>query len=149
MGKARDMGRPSSYSDEIADEICNLIADGQSLRTICADDDMPNKATVFRWLAAHESFRDQYARARDAQADALVDEMIDIADAADADNAQAARLQVDARKWVASKLKPKLYGDKVQHDHDGAVQHNHAIDVSALNPDQLRALASIKLKENN
>lgn len=125
------MGRPSDYSDAIADTICEALADGQSLRTICLAEEMPNRATVFRWLAANETFRDQYARARDAQAEALADEILDIADDGSNDwmerrgeeggnigwkeNGEAmarSRLRVEARKWVAAKLLPKKYGDR-------------------------------------
>ena len=116
-------GRPSSYSDEIADAICEKLSEGQSLRKICLSEDVPDKATVFRWLASNQQFRDQYARAREAQADALADEIIDIADDGSNDflgedekyNGDAvarSKLRVDARKWVAAKLKPKVYGEK-------------------------------------
>ncbi len=130
----RRVGRPSDYTQQVADEICERIADGISLRTICATDDMPAKATVFRWLAARADFRDQYARAREVQADALADELLDIADDANNDwmerkgedgqslgwreNGEAiqrSRLRVDTRKWIASKLKPKKYGEKLEH----------------------------------
>src|SRR5436853_6196862 len=73
-------GRPSDYTLETALEICARLADGQSLRAICRDEAMPDARTVFRWLEANESFRQQYARAREAQADALADEIVDIAD---------------------------------------------------------------------
>lgn len=120
------VGRPSKYSTKIADEICERLADGESLRTICEGDGMPNRATVFRWLAANTEFRDQYNAARDAQADALADEILDIADDSqgdtyvDAEGRQRvdseaiarSRLRVDARKWIAAKLKPKAYGER-------------------------------------
>lgn len=113
------MGRASEYTQETADSICEQIADGRSLRSICADVGMPDKATVFRWLAAHETFRDQYARARESQADSLFDDILEIADTAE--DAQLARLRVDARKWMAGKLKPKVYGDKIGLDHSGSI----------------------------
>jgi len=113
------MGRTSEYTQETADSICEQIADGRSLRSICADVGMPDKATVFRWLAAHETFRDQYARARESQADSLFDDILEIADTAE--DAQLARLRVDARKWMAGKLKPKVYGDKIGLDHSGSI----------------------------
>ncbi|WP_337054002.1 terminase small subunit protein [Pseudoxanthomonas sp. USHLN014] len=120
----------------MADAICERIADGESLRDICAGEDMPNKATVFRWLGKHQEFSDQYARAREEQAESFADEMVAIADEqvtmvradkhgtkADDDDGNTEvifdatavarnRLRVDTRKWVASKLKPKKYGDK-------------------------------------
>ncbi|RYE96052.1 MAG: terminase small subunit protein, partial [Oxalobacteraceae bacterium] len=72
----------SVYSEEIADKICDGLADARSLRSICCDPDMPSQSTVFRWLGddRYLAFREQYARAREAQADALFDEMLDIAD---------------------------------------------------------------------
>lgn len=129
-------GRPSDFTQEIADTICERIADGESLRSICNGEDMPNKATVFRWLAAHDAFRDQYARARETQADALFDEILAIADTpqigekrkvkedggvevSTGDMIEHRRLQVDARKWMAGKLRPKKYGDKLDVEHSG------------------------------
>lgn len=131
-------GRPTDYSQELVEAICERIADGESLRSICSDDDMPNKATVFRWLAAHEEFSDQYAHARSAQADSIFDEILDIADDGRNDwmerkdaegenigwqeNGEALRrsvLRVDARKWMAGKLRPKKYGEKLNLEHTG------------------------------
>jgi frataxin-like iron-binding protein CyaY len=129
------VGRPSGYTQEIGDSICDRLAEGESLRSICRDDAMPAMSTVFRWLATDESFAEQYARAREEQADALADEIVAIADESDVatkvDGEQVTlaldataiarnRLRVDARKWVAAKLKPRKYGDKIQHaDADG------------------------------
>lgn len=131
------MARPSDYTQALGDLICERLADGESLRTICAGEDMPHRSTVFRWLASDEAFRDQYARAREDQADTLADEIVAISDeecttvradkhpGAKADDEDGNvevvfdstavarnRLRVDARKWVASKLKPKKYGDR-------------------------------------
>jgi hypothetical protein len=80
--KRRPVGRPSLFTTELGDEICNRIADGESLRAICEDAEMPHKATVFRWLSTeqHKDFRNQYIRARDVQADVIFDEMLDITD---------------------------------------------------------------------
>lgn len=128
------VGRPSSFSEEIAERICSQLADGKSLRKICLADDMPHSVTVFRWLAERDEFRSQYARAREAQADALFDEALDIADdgindwVADreeedgfrynGDAVQRSKLRIDTRKWMAGKLRPKVYGDKVALEHD-------------------------------
>src|SRR5271167_3446231 len=80
--KKRPIGRPSLFTTELGDAICNRIADGESLRAICAEVEMPDKATVFRWLSAegNKDFRNQYIRAREAQADSLVDDILLIAD---------------------------------------------------------------------
>ena len=112
------MARPSNFTQDVADHICDRLAEGESLRSICREPAFPNKSTVFRWLAANETFRDQYARARESQADAIADEILNIAD--EAEDAAKARLQVDARKWLAGKLRPKIYGDKVSTEVTGA-----------------------------
>jgi len=124
------MARPSSFTQKVADAICEGIAEGRSLRDICDEPGMPNKATVFRWLAddTFSLFRDQYTRAREAQADVLFDEILQIADdgtrdtytdkdgneRTDQDVIARSRLRVDARKWMAGKLRPKVYGDKLE-----------------------------------
>lgn len=129
----KPQGAPSSFTQKIGDLICEALAEGHSLRAICKTDNMPNKATVFRWLADNELFRDQYARAREAQADCLFDDILSIADdgandtysdedgkqRTDFDVIARSKLRVDARKWMAGKLKPKVYGDKVDLNHGG------------------------------
>jgi len=132
------MSRPTDYSPEKAAEICSLLGDGQSLKEICEREDMPVRSTVYLWLSRHNEFSDMYARAREEQADTLADEIIGIADEASRDTKtlthddgskyevcdhewiNRSRLRVDARKWVAAKLKPKKYGDKVTNEHTGA-----------------------------
>lgn len=124
------IGRPTSFTPEKADAICGRLAEGESLRAICRDGDMPDAATVFRWLREFPEFCKQYTRAREEQADTLADEIVMIADEDTAttksmgedavavvfDSTAVARnrLRVEARKWVASKLKPKKYGDKLE-----------------------------------
>jgi hypothetical protein len=129
------MGRPSAYSEEIAERICGEISAGKSLRSICEQEGMPTKTTVFRWLASEEAFRDQYARARETQADAMLEEILEIADdgrsdsytddegnvRTDQDVIARSRLRVDTRKWAMSKMAPKKYGDKLDVNHDGKV----------------------------
>lgn len=110
-------GRPSAYSDEIAEEICDRIAKGESVKQICADREsgwLPGESTVYRWLQENEAFRERYTLAREAQADGEFDQAKEIAMTATAENVQVARLQVDTIKWRASKLSPKKYGDSVK-----------------------------------
>lgn len=132
------MGRPSDYTPEIASEICGRLIEGESLRAICRDDGMPHAATVCRWLGEHEAFREQYARAREAQADILFDEILHIADTPQdgvktkvlpdgtvesqhGDMIDHRRLQVDSRKWMLGKMQPRKYGDKQTLEHTGKV----------------------------
>lgn len=123
-------GRPSKFTPAIAATICERIAEGQSLREICKADDIPPMRTIFDWLASNDEFSQQYARAREAQADALVEEILEIADDArndwmdrqqgedtirvvDHEHIARSRLRVDSRKWFASKVAPKKYGERV------------------------------------
>jgi len=113
------------FSQQIFDEICVRIAEGESLRKICKDEKMPSLVAVWKWLNNSEELVKQYTRAREEQAETLVDEMIDIADYKRDDTyldengneiinqevIARSRLRVEARKWVASKLKPKKFGD--------------------------------------
>ena len=107
------MPRPYKWTPEIEAEIFKRIGNGESLRDICNDDWLPSRETVRMRLIDDAEFAGQYARAREAQADHEFDEIKDIADMATAENVAVARLQIDARKWRASKLRPKVYGDKV------------------------------------
>lgn len=109
----RAVGRPTDYSCEAADAICGLLAEGYSLRAICATDGAPDRSTVFRWLVAHPEFRDQYRLARELQADTLADECIEIADAAEPTRLALdhAVVRVKARQWCAARMKPRVYGD--------------------------------------
>jgi hypothetical protein len=131
----RSRGRPSIFDSETAKRICERIADGETLRQICSDPSMPAKTTVLRWLsrAEHAEFRDQYARARELMGDSLAEEVIAIADddagdvvsdgkggsTLDWQNVQRSRLRVDARKWFASKVAPKRYGDRLVQELSG------------------------------
>ena len=117
MGKKQvaKTGRPSGYSEEVAGTICQEIMEGKSLRTICARKDMPSASTVYAWLGQYPGFQDMYAHAREIQADVLADEILEIADSEIDTN--RARVMIDTRKWLAGKLRPKKYGDRVALDH--------------------------------
>lgn len=130
-------GRPSDYNTETTAAICIRLGLGESLREICRDEDMPDKSTVMRWLAAHKEFRDQYASAREAQADYYAEEIIEISDdgtndwmerqrtdgsTEEVENKEVlarSRLRVDTRKWLMARMAPKKYGDKVTQEHTG------------------------------
>jgi len=98
-----------------SDFICKELASGKSLRSICEDPTMPHNSTVVSWARDYPAFTKQYTRAREFQADALFDEILDIVDDDDRDTHDK-RLRMDARKWMAGKMRPKVYGDKLEID---------------------------------
>jgi hypothetical protein len=112
------IGRPSSYTQELAAEICKRLAETEhGLIFVCEAEGMPAAGTVYEWLNKHAEFADMYARARDRQADRFAAESLRIADTAI--DANLARLRVDTRKWAASKLAPKKYGDRITNEQVG------------------------------
>lgn len=132
----KPIGRPALYSQELAERLCGELATGVSMKTACLPDDMPSRSTVFGWMSKHPEFLDMYTRAKAEAADALVEEMIDISDDGTNDwmeihdkegdcigyringeHVQRSRLRVETRKWIAAKLKPKKYGEKVDVSH--------------------------------
>lgn len=129
-------GRPSVFSASIAAEICRRVSSGESLRAVCRDDEFPPEATVRSWAIDDVcGFFAQYTRAKEIRADTIFDEMLEISDKpvladkitikADGstetvigDAVERSRLMIDARKWTLGRMKPKVYGDRVQHTGD-------------------------------
>lgn len=130
----RKPGRPSSYTQEIAERICDLIATSdKGLDRICTENpDLPHRDTIRLWCWKHPDFYVQYKRAREMQqlwmgekalqvaADGTNDIFIDDDGKVrvDTDVIQRSRLIVDTIKWQASKLAPKVFGDKIDVNHD-------------------------------
>jgi len=144
----KPVGRPTNYNDNIAKVICLRISEGESLRTITQDKDMPDRSTVYDWLMKHSEFTDQYARAREEQADTLADEILAIADETPELNPiidkrtgelitmelhsayiQWQKNRIDARKWTAMKLRPKKYGEMVRQNIEDT--QGEIVDVTA------------------
>ena len=145
------VGRPSTYTEKVAVDICRRIVAGEGLRNICADPNMPHRDTVYQWLAVHPTFSDQYARAREHQADAWADELREIADDSrndfmdrvvadgsvervlDSEHVQRSKLRIDTLKWLMSKHAPRRFGDKV------AVDVSRKDDLQNLSDEELEA----------
>ena len=150
-------GRPSKFTQALADKLCAELAQGKSMRTVTKSTTMPHMATIFRWLRIHDDFCEQYTRAKEESADALTDEMLDIADNAtndymeelgkdgqskgyqlNGDHVRRSTLRIETRKWLASKLKPKRYGNNI------SVAVKESKEFSKENLDELESY----LKEN-
>lgn len=130
-------GQTHTYSQEIADAICRELADGKSLREVCRMDGMPPESTVRLWaLDDREGFAAQYARAREIGYYAMADDLLEIADdgrndwmerngddapgwQVNGEHLQRSRLRVDTRKWMLSKVLPKVYGERLKHEGSG------------------------------
>jgi hypothetical protein len=108
----RKQGRPTKYNSALADEICERLAHGETLRKMVLDDHMPASSAIYRWLDSNESFKEQYAQARVRQADYYAEMIID--ESFGAHDASIGRLRMDALKWASSKIAPKKYGDKIE-----------------------------------
>jgi hypothetical protein len=137
--QAAPMRSDAAYTPDLDAEICDLLSMGQSLRSICASERMPDERTVRRWVQAdHQGFAARYAVARDLGMDAMADELLEIADDGTNDwmerqnqagetvlvfnkeNFQRSRLRFDARRWLMSKIASKRYGDKTAVEMTGA-----------------------------
>lgn len=138
----------TQFTQELFDEVCGYLATGESLRTVCKREGMPDKSNVFRWINANPELRDQYARAKADGCNALAEEMFDIADelpplkddgAIDQGHNTWAKNRVDVRKWYLSKIAPKIYGDRVDHtSSDGSMSPKAAVEMT---DEQLEKLA--------
>lgn len=127
-------GRPSKYSIELANSICEQISQGKSLSIVCKGEGMPSPATVFSWLNKYSDFSENYARACVERSEAMMEEMFAIIDDSSNDwmtingmrvvnreNVERSKARVDLRKWYLSKMKPKKYGDQISID--GEIRH--------------------------
>lgn len=120
----KDEGRPSKYTKELGDNVCEGIANGWSIRSVCDKEDMPALTTVFKWIREIPEFTQQYAKATEERSEAHNESLLEMGDEAieKAQNVdpkasgavvQAYKLKADNFKWSMSKMKPKKYGDKV------------------------------------
>jgi len=123
---------------EIQERLVAEIQTGRSLRQVCKDEGMPHFTTVLRWVASDADFAIKYTRARVAQADTLFDRMEEVEEAVSAGtmDSHAARVVLDSMRWRASKLAPKVYGDRL----DVSVTDNRISITGALAAAQSRLL---------
>ena len=147
-----------AYPESIRLEICERIAKGESMVSICASEGMPVTSVVYNWLTVDKEFSDRYARAREQQAEHFLDEIIAISDETSLDEImdgegnprtnheaiQRSRLKVDTRKWAMSKLAPKKYGDSNKID----LNVSSLTELSDEQLDNIITQATERLKQN-
>lgn len=148
------MGRPSTFTPEIADEICDRLSEGEPLRQICRDERMPAWRTVYAWKAANADFDARIAGAREAGFDAIAHECLEIADETAFDTVSTengdransewisrSKLRVETRLKLLAKWDPKRYGDRITQEHTGAdggpvqIEKIERVIVRPANPD--------------
>lgn len=140
-------GRPSDFTQELADLICEEIALGASMRTVCKAEDRPAISTVFRWIRENETFQKQYARACEERTEAMAEYMLDISDDGRNDwmssrggyivNREAterSKLRIETRKWLMAKMKPKKYGEKIDVTSGGERIKSEPVIISQIAP---------------
>lgn len=146
------MSRKDTYTQQIADEICERIAQGEPLRQICRDEHMPSWRTVYDWTVRHEDFAAAIARARELGYDAIAEETLDIADEGTNDwmeklgadgqpigwqlngeHVQRSKLRIETRLKLLAKWSPKKYGEKQQ------VEMSGHLATANMTEDEIRA----------
>lgn len=128
------MGRPTKYSQELADRFCDKIAQGNSMRKVVKLRSMPSGQTIFSWFRTYPDFLEQYTRAKEESADYDHDRLDEIAEGVldETYDPQRAKVASDIIKWSASKKKPKKYGDRVFNEttHKGIIGMRDVSDMS-------------------
>jgi hypothetical protein len=157
------MAYTKKAKDEIIKNIClNISNNNASLRDSLNIEGMPDKNQFYRWLRENDEFRERYARAREARAESLFEEILEIADdstmdkknikgedVVDTEVVQRSRLRIDARKWVLSKMQPKKYGDKIDMTTNGNDISTNQIDYGKLSQEALEEIARADKEDNN
>lgn len=150
IDKDRDFSgafKDSRWDKITFDDICNRICEGESLNSICKEKGMPSKGVFLGWTNKDQTLADQYARSMEQRAELYAEEIIRIADDNNID-VHRARLMVDSRKWVACKLKPKRYGDKIDLSNQDGTLSQPTIDTTKLTTAQLKALKAAMYEAN-
>ena len=131
-------GRASTYSQDIAAEICRRVAEGSNLDRITQDSDMPSKTAIYAWLKSHETFANDYAQARAMRADSRSDRIDDYGRqmVSGVLTPEQVRVLVDIEKWQAGKENPKKYGDKLAIGGDADAPPIRTESTLTLTPDE-------------
>jgi hypothetical protein len=143
----RPVGRPSKFTQELADYICEEMMNGRDLVDICTDETMPARSTVYRWLAESPSFATQYAHAREALADLEMAHLKAMADATTEANVNSSRVKLNHYQWRVMKIAPRLYGDRQRTELTGADGGPIQVKASTIDARQLEPEAREALKQ--
>ena len=133
------MGRPSLYTEQLADEICELMYDGLSLIKACDALEL-KRSTVWHWMEQHPEFAAKCARARDALIEVRLDKIADKIEKGKADPAHL-RIEVSHEQWVAERMRPRVTRTEISGPNGGAIQTEvKHVDLSHLSDEELEVL---------
>ncbi len=130
------MARKSTYTEKVADQICEMIADGTPLREICRMEKMPGWVTVYQWIKEQPAFAERFAHARELGFDAIAEDALRIANTPQIGETEESsdnglkikredmlghrKLQVETRLKLLAKWAPKKYGESIRQELTGA-----------------------------
>ena len=136
------------YTDQVGDIICQRIAEGETMRTICQDSNMPSYGQITRWRRKHSEFNDMLKMARSDRAEFYHDQLIHAAESTKTkDEAVVQRVKVDAYKWAAEKGNPDAYGarTKISGDKNAPLQLIIDTGVPESNHNKVRDVEPVKI----
>ncbi|ALW86321.1 hypothetical protein AUC43_15260 [Hymenobacter sedentarius] len=126
-------GRPTLYTPELARQICDLVAEGNSLRKICQDDDLPSRRTILNWMTTYPEFLRQYEAAYKVQMLVIFDELKDIVDECDVVEIAKVREQLKLRQWLLKIQEPKKFGERPE---PREAESAHELDLSQFTDEE-------------
>ena len=135
MTGKKKAGRPSKYTEKLGKQICELIAEGESVRKISLKKGMPSAWTIHNWVSNNPDFSQQYAHARDIQRDYYLDLIEDLCFACPSDNTevQRVRLITDRLMWKSCKLFPRELNDRlVEKEHGADDQKDQTLNLKII-----------------
>jgi len=136
-------GRPTKYNPELAERMMIEIASGMSVKRLCEEHDWtPDKKTFYTWMFKHPEFLHKYEEAKAAQMMWAAEHIEEIADSATNETIQVDKLRVDARKWTASRLLPRKYGDRQQLDHTSGGEPISGVGWEVIKPNETELQSS-------
>ena len=143
--QSNKVGRPSSYSDELAESLFERMESGETITQICRTEGFPAPQTILRWQVNQPGFAQRYAEARRLTADWHFNRVLEVAEDDSIEDVQRARLRVDVHKWYAEKLNPRDYGQqKQQVEISGSIDvRDTTLDVRALTLEQREMLKTL------
>lgn len=144
---AKDLGgRPTAMTEEVVETISRRLADGESLRAICRDKNMPAISTVMLAVVDdRDGFRNIYMRAREAAGFSHADRIVEVVQSLQDKeiDPNTAKAMMDGLKWAAERMASKTHSPRQDLSHtspDGSMTPRPALDASKLSTKTLKEI---------